>query len=359
MEETINARLAREILKNLGGIQGSSFYLHDSRLKIIQLFEGGNAEVLGTLLGEIKRNKVVPEKNAKFFVKRLVENKIIEMGATVKCQVCGQHGFYSLKQIDEEMNCPICRNSFRIPIENTNEIQWAYRGIGPFSRNNKADGVFAVFATLNLFKNEFADFDGQMSASAGFLLTKSGRGATNPMEIDLGIILQNRKEDDRPPDLLFCECKTYKHFDEKDMERMTVLGDNFPGSVLCFATLNTELNAEESKIISKVVKHFQNGNPFRRPRNSILILTAKELLPKGFYNAFEDYKDQLKPYHKHGDFIGSLCELSVKKHLKIPNWWDLSEAKREAENLTRKSLLVAIIEGVQKWIITKTEESNQ
>jgi hypothetical protein len=54
--------------------------------------------------------------------------------------------------------------------------------------------------------------------------------------------------------VLFGECKTFDVFKPKDIARMQKLGERFPGAVLCFATLNGELTAEERKGIIRLAR---------------------------------------------------------------------------------------------------------
>ena len=109
------------------------------------------------------------------------------------------------------MTCANCRNNFTLPMHKPNEIKWAYRGIGPFSKNNKVGGIMAVFLTLNLFSREFADISGNLSALFGFELLKK----ENVKEVDLTVMLHQKHKDSIPPDLVFCECKTFKNFTSK------------------------------------------------------------------------------------------------------------------------------------------------
>jgi hypothetical protein len=198
------------------------------------------------------------------------------------------------------------------------EIKWAYRGIGPFSKNNKVGGVITVFLTLKLFNQEFADTSGNMSALIGFELVKNKK----TKEVDLAVMFQEKHNDNVPPDLIFCECKTYKNFTSDDADRMIELGAEFPNSILTFATLNDELTENEKTEILRVVNNFRTGYG-HRPTNPVLILTAKELLPKDFWGHFSEYENDAKPYHKYNDWIGNLCEFTVKKHLNVKTWGEI------------------------------------
>lgn len=297
------------------------------RLKVIESFEGGKVITYDGLLTIYKRLTGINKNGeAVGFIDMLLEHKIIEMGAEIQCKFCEQHGFYLPEQINQTLTCPVCRNTFELPKHSPKQIVWAYRGIGPFSRNNKAEGVMAVFATLNLFRSEFASMDGPLSVLLGFELAKHG-DSNQIDEVDLGLLIKSHYGLRRLVDLLLCECKTYKYFEQKDIDRMTILGNAFPDAILVFATLNERLQDEEKELLKKLVIYFQQGDA-ARPRNPVLILTGKELLPEDFRGAFKAYKSELNEYQRTKDFIGAVCDLSIKKHLGIPNWGEIRIKKR-------------------------------
>jgi hypothetical protein len=347
LNETPNSKLSKQVLKNIGGLLRSRFLLRPANLKIIESFEGGNDVHYSDLLAEIKKQTNLKNNDAKYFIKRLLDNKIIELGAKIRCSVCEQSGFILPHQISATITCPVCRNTYDFnmhqPME---EISWSYRGIGPFTRTNKADGVFAVFAVLNFFHSEFVGIDGKISSLIGFDLVRSGKNSDGKLkEVDIGLIFEDRFNNGSDPNLLLCECKTYKYFDERDIERMKSLGDEFPGSILTLATLNESLTEVEAKLITGLVKYFQRGEG-SRPRNSILILTGKELLPSGYHNAFEQYEKNIKPYHYHNDFIGTMCELTIKNHLKIKTWGDIKEEAWRVE-INRRQQIGNIVKALK------------
>lgn len=327
LNETSNGRLANEVLKNIGGIRGSNFLRNKSSLKILGLIEDGKTVHYLQLVGEIKRNLDIKKNDqVNSYIKKIIENKIIEFGSILQCEVCLQHAFYIPSELKERMICAICRNNFSLPMHQPTEIKWAYRGIGPFSKSNKVGGVITVFLTLKLFYEEFVDTSGNMSALIGFELVKNKK----TKEVDVAIMLQEKHKDSVPPDLIFCECKTYKNFTSDDAERMIELGTEFPNSILTFATLNDELTENEKTEILRVVNHFRIGVG-HRPTNPVLILTAKELLPNESWEHFSEYEEDSKPYHRHSDWIGNLCQLTVKKHLNIKTWGEIQNELRQEE----------------------------
>ncbi|WP_147425645.1 hypothetical protein [Mucilaginibacter gracilis] len=345
LKETPNSKLAKEVLKNIGGLMLGKFLLRAGPLKIIELFEGGKAISYSQLIAEIQKTLSIKKvADAQAFIGRLLEHKIVEMGAQIQCSVCEQHGFFLPENIAVQITCPICRNQFGLPMAAPTSINWYYRGIGPFSRANKADGVMAVFATLSLFQTEITGHDEKISALFGFELISKKQSQT-PKEIDLCLLLQSGRDEYKRPDLLFCECKTYKRFTVVDIERMIALGDEFPGAILAMATLNERLDENEIKLLTTLVQHFQKGND-SRPANPVLILTATELLPEDYRAGFRAYKNKIKPYHRYNDYIGALAEFSVNEHLKIKNWWDVKEQVWQ-ENIFVRQMASHIVNSLQ------------
>lgn len=321
INETPNSKLAKEVFKSMNGLDGVLFFLKKERLQIIELFEERKEVSYLTLQNEIKRlsrNTLNPE----FFISRMLENKIVEFGALIQCSVCEQHGYFLPESILPELICPICRNSFSLPMAKPNSITWAYRGIGPYGRSNKAGGVMSVFATLRLFVEHIAE-DQKISSLFGFEFVKPKTHASREsMEVDLCLLTGDRNDTFKKPELIFCECKTYAYFKDKDIERMKSLGDAFPGAILTFATLNDQLTPAEITLLTGLVQHFQTGNG-QRPRNPVLILTGKELLNDDLIFPLREYDDGMHAYQRYNDYIGSLCEMSISKHLRISNWGDI------------------------------------
>lgn len=295
------------------------------------------------LFAEIKR-RMNNLKNTEFFIHRLLQHKIIEFGSLIKCKVCEQFGYFLPEEILPQLRCPICRNNFELPMSKPGSIEWAYRGIGSFTRNNKAGGVMSIFATLWLFLEHIAD-EKRISSLFGFELHKKDKTIlSNPMEIDLCLLAGDKRDNYKEPDLIFCECKTYIELKQVDIGRMQELGNQFPGAILVFATLNDSLSSNEVTLLKPLVQHFQTGSQ-QRPRNPILILTGKELLSENFHFPLKEYEDQMHAYQRYNYFLGTLCELSVRKHLKIPTWGELRMNLWNQE-IARKQLIGNIVDAM-------------
>jgi hypothetical protein len=243
------------------------------------------------------------------------------MGANLKCPICDQKSFFLPNELQNILTCRICRNTFHLPSYNPNEIRWAYSGIGPFSRNNRVGGLMTVFLCLRLFKREFADTFGALTTLTGFELKQKGKP---DIEVDLAALLKRSVGRDDGAELLLCECKTFNKFEQLDFDRMKLLGDDFPGSTLVFATLNETFSDYEKKELIKLVTYFRKGNA-QRPLNSILLLTRSELMPKEMFDALREYNNTLHAFHRYQGYLFNLSEMTIKKHLDIKTWGEIIE----------------------------------
>lgn len=126
LQETPNSKLAQEVFRNMDGLYGFMFYRQKGRLSVIEMFENGYEMGYAAFLGAIKRN-INNADFAELFISRLLEHKIIEFGALIKCTVCEQSGYFLPEHILGQLRCPVCRNNFELPMSTPNKIQWAYQ----------------------------------------------------------------------------------------------------------------------------------------------------------------------------------------------------------------------------------------
>jgi hypothetical protein len=265
-------------------------------------------------------------------IQTLLNNKIIEFGTKLECTICEQKSFFLPNELNLEVTCKECRNSFSIPSARPSNIKSAYRGIGPFSKNNKVGGLMTVFLCLQFYQSALVRSFGGMSSLCGFELMNKD---STLQEIDLGSLIKTGRDNNDSAELLLAECKTFINFELKDFQRMKSLGDSFPGSILVFATLNESFNKFEKSELRKLVEYFRTGHG-HRPRNSILLLTKSELMPEDYDGGLDVYDAEIKPYHRYQGFVSSLSEMTVKHHLSIKTWGEIFEEKWVKEHQTEK-----------------------
>ena len=217
---------------------------------------------------EVRKQRV--DIQAKHIRKKLIDSNALQLGLEVQCTVCNKRSWYSLKNLDYELRCPECHAQFSLP-QNIEDIEWAYRTLGAFSSSNQADGAYTMLLTFRFFT---VLLDGAATPLMSFEIQKAGK---DPLEVDLGLFFQTSKFSKSGTKIIFAECKTFNAFERKDIDRMTDLGNAFPGAILVFAKLTESFNDEEKALLSPLVEASWKGYDKHQPYNPILILTGKEL----------------------------------------------------------------------------------
>lgn len=316
--ELPSTKLAKEVLYNLGGIHGTNILSSQNAIKIIELFEGGKPIAYENLIGKIQEYKPFSQiKNPNDFIQLLLDKKIIEFGLNIRCKICEQKSFYLINELKNTLQCSICRNIFEIPQNNPKEtFKYAYRGLGSFSKDNKVDGLLCVFLTLRLFKLDLADSDKKISFIMDFEIKKGNI----KHEVDLAIITEHYKNKWKPTSFI-CECKTFKSFTKKDLDRLILLGKNLSNVVLVVSTLKEEFDDTEKDLLKNLVNTFRNKENFSST-NPVLLLTSNELIPEKRVSALNEYMKGIH-MHNHIDYIQHLSDLTCERHLEIKTMSDL------------------------------------
>jgi hypothetical protein len=316
-------KLAGELLKSIGGVYGTNFLASQGIPPLLSLFENGKVVLKKTLDSEVNRQlNHFRDKNKGGIINRMLTKRIIEFGCQVQCLFCNQHSFYKLEELNEKLKCPVCHNIYLAPIHKPEDIKWSYRGLGPFSRNNKAEGLLSVLLTLRFFN--ITMHKSFLTPMLNFELIDHGKVLS---EIDLGMFYTRYKPSSLPCDLFLCECKTENDFSNKDIKKMEGLGKRFPGSILTFVTLKSQLSANETTLISKMANKFRKGIN-KRPICPVLILTKNELMPNNIFNAFENLENKFpnKKYQFPHD-INFLCNATCQLYLGLPDYETIVEER--------------------------------
>ena len=308
-------KLANELLKNIGGVYGTNFFANAGIPPILNLFENGRIQLKKTLDAEINRQLLYFANDSKqTIIQKLLYKKIIEYGNEVQCVFCNKHSFYKLEELSEKLKCPVCHNLYRAPIHSPEEMKPAYRGMGPFSKNNKAEGLICVLLTLRFFKISL-----HSNFITPFLSFELLQNNTPINEVDIGIFFSKYKRGFSPTEIFLCECKTEIDITKKDIEKMEKLGKLFPNAILTFATLKNKLSENEKNIIRILTTKFRHGIS-SRPKNPVLILTGNELLPKELFGVFHNLTEKFPKDHSIPHDIIRVCDLTCQLYLDLPSF---------------------------------------
>ena len=327
-------RNAKQMLRQLGGVYSTWILAQEG---IIQLLGEMNSSDEKTMSEADLRGKIAKIANQMTLVtanqtkrkrdeaakriqesilQQLIEKKVFQLGMEIQCPVCARSPWYSVKDVDYELQCR-CLEWISFP-PTSKEVQWSYRTLGPFSSPNQAHGAYTVLLTLRFFS---------------FLL----HGATTPlmsftakkrkveMEADLALFFQASKFETSKLEVIFAECKTFNSFQKKDADRMRKLGDAFPGAVLVFATLKKSLSQKEKTFLRSVVNRSRKYRQNDRPFNPVLILTGTELFSELHLAQSWQEAGGIRAGFVQDNILGltdllELCDLTQQIYLDMDSW---------------------------------------
>lgn len=269
-----NGRIVEQMIKYIGGTWDLTFLANEPTIKLLIDLRNGKTltekkilQLLSRLHNDDKNN----EKRKKT-IETLCRLKIIQSGFEIKCPTCLQKSWYSLKEMNYNLDCPKCYENFQFYLSTHSDINLSFKSLGPFNFTEKNYGVLSELLTLRFFSNTLKY---PSTIISGFKLT-------NDIEIDLGILLQSSFMGDRNIKVLFAECKMFNEFQKTDVKRMNMVASKFPGCILVFSTLKNKLSEREIKLLTTLIKKEHKNRQANRPYNSILILTGVELFSQHY-----------------------------------------------------------------------------
>ncbi|MDD3597722.1 hypothetical protein [Sulfuricurvum sp.] len=269
----------------------------------------------------------------------LASHKIVELGLEVKCSKCDSWSWYTLKEIDYMLTCSRCLKSFDFPITkpfDSKYSRWSYRVIGPFAIPDYSRGGYAATLAIHFFESNISNARKlKMTWSAGQELTlKTGE------KVEADFILWTQKQDflglNGATNIVFGEAKSFAKdaFKDSDIEKMKLLAETFPNSILVFATMkgHEEFSKEEINRLKKFAEWGRGYNSKNKEiRAHIMILTGLELF-------IEDYAGLSSAWEnkggKHQELISAhavkynlnnlelLAELTQQIYLDMPSYWE-------------------------------------
>lgn len=345
-------RATQQIIQTLGGFWGIASFAHADIVKLLNEISRRPISRSAHHL-EFKNRIYNATKNdvwREHCFERLVEGKAVELGLELKCTKCSSWNWYSLKQLDYEINCGLCLQQFLFPILDpsaSSHAKWAYRLNGPFALPDYARGGYAASLAIRFFSEIVGGHDSaDVTWSAGQELALTPE---NKIESDF-ILWYQRKQlfgNDYPTEIMFGEAKSFGKdaFQSSDIERMKTLALHFPGCILVFATLKqaNELSKDEVARITGLAKwgreHVKGKRQSRAP---VIVLTGTELFTPSFLE--EEWK---KIEGRHAQFAEAgwvrlhnlrvLADLTQQLYLNMPSYGEWLDAKWKARTARRKS----------------------
>lgn len=224
------------------------------------------------------------EISGKSIFETLVKRKAVELGLDLKCSTCSSWSWYSVKQLDYSLNCSFCFRQFDFPVidpVDKKHSKWAYRLIGPFTQPDYAKGGYAAALAIRFIayiinrrgcRSEIAWSSGQE------LGLRTGR------KVEADFILWHQRKAvfglDYPTATVFGEAKSFSRFEPDDVDKMKVLAEAIPGSILVFATMKQDAEFSK-KEISRIRELAEWGREYdedrQQTRAPVITLTGTEL----------------------------------------------------------------------------------
>lgn len=339
--------LAKQIHKQLDG--------HVATLtneKLLGLFEHMNGGSVKSDGSPMKDNKITKERElAVGEVKSrldaeggnlhdyLIDRGVFKLGLRVKCPHCSRGSWYSLENVEDIFNCPLCLNLFSAT-GNLDNSTWCYKTTGPFSVPNYADGAYAVLLTADFFGDRKMHTI-RMTPTLSFSAEAAGG---KRIEADYAAFWQESIYGEKKDGIIFGECKTYGTFQKKDFDRMRFLAKTFPGSILVFSTLRKSLTPKEIAGITRIAKAGRKYWKAERPINPVLVLTGSELL--NLVGPPYCWEDSVNKKFNHVRGILDISDATQQLYLNLPSWqdewrekWDKRRKRREAKGTSKVSRL--------------------
>lgn len=353
-----NGRLVLQLIHSLGGLPGVGAIANDRLIKLLNSMASGQVEsneddpqlatrrrrtrgrILSagemlSRLGQIVGDGDTAEQRLGFLIRR----NVLRVGLRVKCAVCGQHNWYSLDGITEELTCERCLRHFCFPSTRPPLDGWYYRTVGPFSIEDYASGSYCVALVLRLLGPLMT---GEQTWIPSFTLKRPG---FQDIEADFATFWCESPSRDNDPLFIIGECKTFGTFADKDIRRMREFGEAFPGAVLALCTLRDELTEAEKRRIASLARWGRKYLTAGRWRSPVLVLTGTEILapmtgpPLCWRDKGTRFDELSERYHQYCGMHGittALCDITQQLHLGIESYWEWLDAERTKRAARRK-----------------------
>lgn len=349
-------RATQQVIQTMGGFFGTGKLAHVGIVRLLD--EMSRRPITRSVHVQEFKNKVDAAVGNDIWrsntFETLVERKAVELGLELKCPKCDTWGWHPLSQLDYSVSCELCLRPFAFPVANptaSESARWAYGVVGPFALPDFARGGYSAALAIRFFSEVIG------SSTSSAVTWSSGQKLRLPTgketEADFILWYQRREvlRPDYPTEVVFGEAKSFgkEAFEEKDVERLRLLADTFPGAILVFATMKeaADLSKREIKLIRQLAEW---GREFDRERLGIrapvVLLTGTELFTAHSLEAtWRDKGGKHAHLVQHPsvrlDILQNMADLTQQLYLGMPPYhaW-LETRRRKRLELTRLHLAV-------------------
>lgn len=345
-------RSTQQIIQTLGGFGGVASFAHAEIVKLLNeisrrpISRSAHHKEFKNRINNVTKDDIWRNRN----FENLVQQGAVELGLELKCSKCSSWSWYSLKQLDYNLNCGLCLRDFGFPITDpsaSSNSKWAYRLVGPFALPDYARGGYAASLSIRFFSDCVGQHDrAVVTWSAGQELEL---GPKNKVESDF-ILWYQRKQffgNNYPTEIVFGEAKSFGKdaFQADDVERMKSLATRFPGSILVFSTMKQADEISKAEI-ARIAKLAEWGREYirerRQTRAPVIILTGRELFaPYSLEEAWKSiggkHAQLIEPGMVRAENLRVLANLTQQLYLNMPSYWVWSEARWKVRAARREA----------------------
>lgn len=347
-------RVTQQIIQILGGSGSVGCLAHKNVIELLNKMSNRSDKSLHHKQFQSKIHNAVNSEMLKDRVfETLVKQKAVELGLELKCNRCSEWSWYSANQLDYSLTCTFCFRQFDFPIlapTDKKHIKWAYRVVGPFALPRYADGGYAAALAIRFFANVIRRA-GRRSAVTWSSCQQLSLPTGNEIEADFMLWHRRAKnfETDYPTEAVFGEAKSFGKrdeavFDQDKVDRMKLLAEAFPGSILVFATMRegTDFSKEDIDRIKELAEWGREYDSERRhTRAPVVVLTGTELFTeRSFEKSWEDkggtHKRLIRLWEAN-DNLKVLANLTQQLYLEMPPYdlYLLDEIRRRERHRER------------------------
>ncbi len=257
----------------------------------------------------------------------LIHRNILKLGIALVCDHCSHKSWFSLEEIGQEMACPRCSSKFPFPSAGPAKDAWAYRVSGAFATSNYAQGAYCVASALAFITERIA----RTATWLPSFEMKHPDGSS--FEADFGLFAKPHVyEHTSTPHLFLGECKSFNPFKPDDFARARKAAKLFPGSILCFCTLNESFSPNEIRELTRLVNAGRKRLDVGKQTNPVLLLTGRELFGQyrieSPYDIYGDKKEMAERVYMRND-IQETCDFTQQLYLGIESYYTWRERKRQ------------------------------
>lgn len=325
-----SGRMALQMTRQLGGMFGVGLLRNQGLFEVLSALDREGGMPRPAIIGRLKQLCASQDHfDGEHYFQRLVEVGVLRLGTSIKCPVCTRHNWYELDQLSYKARCRFCLSEYDVPAHSPKDLKWTYRSYGPFS-GTAAQGAISVLLTWHFLA-------GPHDAATTPIFSYVAKKGAKELEADLTCLYQSPGARKGSVRVIHAECKTFNSFEEVDVSRMKLLGEEFPGAVLVFAKVGEALSRSETGLIRALAEVHRKRRLAGRPSSPVVVLTGVELLsstraPHCWKGKGEPYKTVTEHWNL-VDELEALSDATVQLYLSMPSWFDWVEKRRSQDSL--------------------------